>query len=96
LDCGGQRLCFARVTFPASTLKAKIDEQANVIEKIKNLAGGAFTRLFVAAISYKPIETFREEAVSWLPKAAANNLIKLCHIPSAPRFSFETMERETV
>ena len=57
-DGGGRRWtaegsdgCIARVTFPAPTLKAKIDEEGKVIEKIKNLAGGVFTRLFVPTIS---------------------------------------------
>ena len=42
-DSGGRRWtaegsdgCIARVNFPAPTLKAKIDEEGNVIERIKN------------------------------------------------------------
>jgi hypothetical protein len=41
--------CVARVNFPAPTLKAKIDEEGKVIEMIKELASGVFTRLFVPA-----------------------------------------------
>jgi hypothetical protein len=100
-DGGGRRWtaevddgCIARVTFPAPTLRARIDE-GNAIEKIKNLAGEVFTRLFVQTIGYKPIERFREEAVALLPKADANRLIKLCQSASPPRVSFETTERET-
>jgi hypothetical protein len=102
-DGGGRRWtaegsdgCIARVTFPAATLKAKIDEQGKMFEKIKGLAGDVFNRLFVPTISYRPIEKFREEAVALLPKADANRLIKLCQSASAPRVSFETTEREAV
>jgi len=57
-DGGGRRWtaegsdgCIARVIFPAPTLKAKIDEQGKAFEKIKNLVGDVFTRLFVPATS---------------------------------------------
>ena len=86
--------CVARVNFPAPTLKAKIDEAGKVIEMIKELASGVFTRLFVPTISYRPAERFREEAAALLPKADANRLINLCQSASAPRVSFETTERE--
>ena len=86
--------CIARVTFPAPTLKANIDGEGQVIEKIKNLATGVFTRLFVATVNYRPVEKFREEASALLPKVDANKLIKLCQSASAPRVSFETTERE--
>ena len=83
-DGGGMRWtaeggdgCVARVNFPAPTLKAKIDEEGKVIEMIKELASGVFTRLFVPTISYRPAERFREEA-------AANRLINLCQSASAP------------
>ena len=62
--------------------------------KIQDLAGGVFTRLFVPAISYRPVQRFREEAAVLPPKADANSLIKLCQSASAPRVSFETTERE--
>ena len=101
-DGGGRRWtaegsdgCIARITFPAPTLNAKIDEQGKMFEKIKGLAGGVFTGLFVATTSYRPVERFREEAAALLPKADANRLINLCQSASAPRVSFETTERET-
>ena len=87
--------CIARVTFPALTLKAQIDQEGRVIEKIKSLAGAAFTSLFVPTTSYRPIQKFREEVVALLPKADANRLINLCQSASAPRVSFETTERES-
>ena len=100
-DGGGRRWtaegsdgCVARVTFPAPTLKAKIDHEGKVIEKIKSLAGAAFTSLFVPATRYRPVERFREEAAVLLPETDANNLITLCQSASAPRVSFETTERE--
>ncbi len=86
--------CIARVNFPAPTLKGKIDGEGKAIEKIKGLAGSVFNRLFTPAISYKPVEGFRAEAVTLLPKADAKKLIKLCQSASAPRVSFETTERD--
>jgi hypothetical protein len=99
-DSGGRRWtaegsdgCIVRVSFPAPTLKAKVDEGKDT-EKIKKLAGQAFTRLFQSTISLRPIEKFREAATVLLPKIDANSLIKLCQSASAPRVSFETTERE--
>ena len=86
--------CIARVIFPAPMLKAKIDEKAKTFEKIKNLAAGVFTSLFVPVTSYTLIEKFREEAAALLPASDANRLIKLCQSASTPRVSFETTERE--
>jgi hypothetical protein len=88
--------CIARVNFPAPTLKAKIDGEGKAIEKIKQLAGGVFNRLFIPAINYKPVEGFREEVAALLPKPEAKKLIKLCEGASAPRVSFETAERNSV
>ena len=75
-DSGGMRWtaeggdgCIARVNFPAPTLKAKIDEEGKVLEKIKDLAGGVFTRLFVPTVSYRPVERFREEASRVAPES---------------------------
>jgi len=82
--------CIARINFPAPTLKAKIDGEGKAIEKIKELAGRLFTRLFVPSVSFKLIADFREEVLEVLPKAEATKLIKLCQTESAPRVSFET------
>ena len=87
--------CIARVNFPAPSLKSKIDE-GKPIEKIKQLAGAVFSRLFIPTISFRPVENFREEAKALLAKAEANKLIKLCQTESAPRVSFETAERSAV
>ena len=99
-DGGGQRWtaegsdgCIARVNFPAPTMKSKIEAEGKAIEKIKQLAGTAFTRLFVPTISYKPVENFREETKALVAKTNAGKLIKLCQTESAPRVSFETAER---
>ena len=67
--------------------------QSPCIEKIKQLAGAVFSRLFIPTISFKPVEKFRDEAKALLAKAEANKLIKLCQTESAPRVSFETTER---
>ncbi len=88
--------CIARVNFPAPSLKSKIEGEGKAIEKIKQLAGSVFNRLFVPTISFKPIENFRDEARALLAKADATKLIKLCQTESAPRVSFETAERGIV
>ena len=87
--------CIARVNFPAPSLKSKIEGEGKAIEKIKQLVGAAFSRLFIPTISFKPVENFRDEAKALLVKADANKLIKLCQNESAPRVSFETAERST-
>lgn len=88
--------CIARVNFPAPSLKSKIEGEGKVIEKIKQIAGAVFSRLFVPTISFKPVENFREEARTLLAKSEATKLIKLCQTESAPRVSFETAERSAV
>jgi hypothetical protein len=100
-DGGGKRWtaegsdgCIARVNFPAPTLKAKIDGAGKAIEKIRQLAGAIFNRLFTPTISFKLVEGFRDEAAVLLPKAETKKLIKLCEGASAPRVSFETSERD--
>ena len=98
LECAHGRTssdgCVARVTFPAPTLKAKIDDEGKAITNIRNIAGSVFTRLFVPTVSYKLTERFREAVTALLPKAEANKLIRLCQSASAPRASFETTERD--
>lgn len=88
--------CIARVNFPAPSLKSKIEAEGKPIEKIKQLAGALFSRLFIPTISFKPVENFRDEARALLAKAEATRLIKLCQSESAPRVSFETAERSAV
>jgi hypothetical protein len=98
-DSGGLRWtaegndgCIARVNFPAPSLKSKIDGEGKPIEKVKQLAGAVFSRLFIPTITFKPVENFRDEARALLAKGEANKLIKLCQTESAPRVSFETAE----
>ena len=85
--------CIARVNFPAPSIKSKIEGEGKAIEKIKQLAGAVFSRLFIPTITFKPVENFRHEAKALLVKPDANKLIKLCQSESAPRVSFETAER---
>ena len=95
---GGTSLAFAgedgsvaSVAFPAPSLKAKIDGEGKAIEKIRAAAGRVFDRLFRPAVTYKPVDNFREEAGALLGKDAGK-LVKLCQSESAPRVSFETKE----
>ncbi|KAF0176474.1 MAG: hypothetical protein FD161_3013 [Limisphaerales bacterium] len=99
-DNGGRSLvftgtdgCVCCVAFPAPTLKSKIDGEGKPIEKIKAAAGRVFDRLFRAAVTYKPVDNFREEAAALLGKDAGK-LVKLCQTESAARVSFETKDSE--
>ena len=76
--------CVARVIFPAPTLKAKIDQQDKVIDKVKNLAGGVFTGLFVPTTSYRPIEKFREEVAALLRKLTSTSYSSSARVPVHP------------
>ena len=89
----GKDGCIARINFPAPSLKSKIEGEGKGIEKIKQVAGAIFNRLFIPTISFKPVENFRDEAKALLPKGELTKLIKLCQTESAPRVSFETAER---
>ncbi len=82
--------------FPGPSLKSKIEGEGKAIEKIKQLAGAVFSRLFIPTITFKPVENFRGEAKALLVKAEANKLIKLCQTERAPRVNFETTERTAV
>ena len=88
--------CIARVNFPAPSLKSKIEGEGRTVEKLRQLAGAVFNRLFIPTISFKPVENFRDEARALLAKGEATKLIKLCETESAPRVSFETAERTAV
>lgn len=85
--------CAATVAFPAPTLKSKIDGEGKAIEKVKAAAGRVFDRLFRPAVTYKPVDNFREEAAALLGKDAGK-LVKLCQTESAARVSFETKDGE--
>ena len=96
-DGGGSTVTFralngeaARVCFPGPELKGKIDGEGKAIEKIRTLAGRAFDQLFRPALSYRPIDGFREAATLALEKPAAKKLIDACEKDSSPKVSFET------
>jgi hypothetical protein len=86
--------CVARVTFPKPTLKANIDGEGLLIEKLRTLACPHFAALFSQAPSYVPTPGFRESAEKMLGKEDAAALIKLCTSKSTPRVSFETKPAE--
>lgn len=83
--------CICRVTFPAPSLKSKVDGEGKPFEKIKAAAGTLFARLFLPSVVYKPVQNFRSEAESLLGKKA-KKLIKLVESESTPKVSFETKE----
>jgi hypothetical protein len=83
--------CIARVTFPAPSLKSKIDGEGKGIEKIKAAAGKLFDRLFRPAVTYRPVDNFRTEAAALLG-GQAGKLVKLCQTESSPKVAFETKQ----
>lgn len=82
--------CIARVTFPKPTLKATIDGEGKTIDKIREAAGTAFSRLFLQAPKYRLVEDFRSAATDLLDSRAARVLLKRCTVNSSARVSFET------
>lgn len=84
----------ARVTFPGAKLKATIKGEGKCIEKIKEVAGKLFARLFIPSVTYKPVPNFRDEAAALMGRTAGK-LIKLCEGDASPTVSFETTERES-
>ena len=84
----------ALVNFPAPTLTAKIDEQGTLFERIKiSLVAFSHASSFLP-LAKDPLRKFREEAAYLLPKSERTTLINLCQSASAPRVSFDTIERE--
>lgn len=84
--------CIARVTTAGATLKSSIKGEGKDIAKIKDAADRHFLRLFEQTVSFRPIEGFREQAVSLLGAKEARVLIKLCTNPGKTTVSFETKE----
>lgn len=80
-----------RVTTPGDALKPSIDGEGKAIEKVRELAGNHFSRLFLQAPKWKLIPNFREETQALLGKAAGK-LIKLVSKASQVTVSFETKE----
>lgn len=83
--------CIARVTFPAPTLKSKIDGEGKAIEKIRAAAGRLFDKLFRPSVTYRPVDNFRDEAETLLGRDAGK-LVRLCQSESSPKVAFETKE----
>lgn len=76
----------ARVIFPAPSLKAfPCDDPKS--ERVHQLAGPHFTKLFDDQLLYRPVKAFRQVAEALLAKKAGK-LIELCETPTAPRLSF--------
>lgn len=82
----------ARVTFPAPSLKAKVDAEAKGFDKVKAAAGKAFDALFKPSVTWRLVAGFRDEAARLLGKDAGK-LIRLCQSESSPKVAFETTDR---
>ncbi len=83
----------ARVTFPAPSLKSKIDAEAKGFDKVKAAAGKAFDALFKPSVTWRLVSGFRDEAAKLLGKDGGK-LIRLCQTESSPKVAFETTARE--
>lgn len=85
--------CIATVSFPAPSLKSKIDGVGKTIAKVQEKAGRWFPELFIPVPAWKPIPDFRERAAECLGPVIARALISLCSSESSPRVSFETANK---
>lgn len=83
--------CVARVTFPAPSLKSRVDGEGKCIEKVRAACGRLFDQLFRPAVVYRPVEGFRDQARSLLG-GGAGKVIRLLESKSSPSVSFETKE----
>jgi hypothetical protein len=83
--------CVARITKPGDALKAAIDGEGACIERVRELAGSHFSRLFLQAPKWKLVANFREEAAALLGKAAGK-LIRAVTKASETKVAFETKE----
>lgn len=84
--------CIARVTETGRALKALIKPEDKAFPKIKEAAGGSFSRLFTPEVVHKPVDKFREQARELLGEVPGNKLIRLCENPGKTTVSFETKE----
>lgn len=98
-DGGGTSLVFegvdgavARVTTAGATLKSTIKAEGRDIEKVKAAADRFFPKLFETVLAFKPVASFREEAVALLGPKDGAKLIKLCTNPGKTTVSFETKD----
>lgn len=86
---GAEDVGIVRVTFPAPSLKSRIDGEAKGFDKVKAAAGSAFDRLFRPVLAYRPVDKFRAEAEAVLGRQAAK-LVRLCETEGTPKVQFET------
>lgn len=84
--------CVCRVTLPAPKLRGSI-RPGKALDKIQQLAGRFFPRLFEQAPAYVPVQDFRAHAAELMGKDA-RRLISACESKSSPTVSFETKEAQ--
>ena len=82
----------ARVTFPASKLKERIDPSSKDGAKILKLVGRNWPRYFRRLILFSPLDDFRDRVETMLDYRDARKLINACETDSDPKVSFETAE----
>jgi hypothetical protein len=83
----GQAGDLARVSFPAPTLKSSIPGEGKTIEKIRQVCGNSFIKLFLQVPAYKPMPEFRKAAAE---EGLGRKLLSLVETETKPRVSFET------
>lgn len=79
------------MTKPGDALKPSIDGEGKAIEKIREVCGVHFSRLFLQAPKWKLVANFRDEAQSLLGKSAGK-LLKLVSKATPTSVSFETKD----
>jgi hypothetical protein len=84
----------ARVTFPARSLKAKIDPSSKTGKKLMERFGCLVKELFEKRMVFVPVENFRALVRKSFRTDHAESLIKACETESEPTVSFETVARQ--
>ncbi|MBI5770878.1 MAG: hypothetical protein HZA93_24080 [Verrucomicrobia bacterium] len=86
--------CIARVTQAGATLKSTLKPSDKKFARIKEAAGGDFTRLFETEVVHRPVADFRKFAAELLGTIKARTLVKLCETAGKITVSFETKDAE--
>ena len=84
--------CIARVTTSGRKLKSSIKGEGRDIEKVRAAAGRFFEKLFAPVLSYRPVDSFRDEAPQLLGTTEGRKLVKLCETAGTTSVSFEVKE----
>lgn len=97
-DGGGWSINFesdagiARVTQPGDKIKSSVDPETKPGALVLSTLGKLKDQFLTPALSYTPVENFRERAVELFSPAVARKLIKMVTSESKPKVAFETKD----